>query len=877
MSKIFHYLFFTGVFILNLGFSDTFKDLNYDFLLTDDSSKVIKKTSTDKKKDAKKPFKEVIKGHEKIAGLFTLYWNRKKNSAFLAINPDQLETIFLANLTRQSGDALFLDGSSMAGQFPFILRQIGDKIQLVNPNLKFRADEDRPFHRAIESHKPKYIISSTKIESAAHPKSGAFLVDIGKLFIYDIQRLTVNTNGTYIFDKNNSFFKELKSFPFNTEIEIALNYNKKKPVPIYTLAGSGVISSYHISLSTIPESNFKPRAADDRVGHFTTYYQDYSDILRETPYVRYVNRWNLEKEDPSAWVSPPKEPIVYWLENTIPYELRDAVRNGIESWNEAFEAAGFKDAIVVKQMPDDADWDPADVRYNVVRWIFQASGGYAVGPSRANPYTGELYDADIRVSADFVRFFYTEFEELITPLTDEPLVMGFELDNEIDFSADMCHYGEHLKHEMASAWSTMIATGEIKGSHEELQHYIYEGLTDLILHEVGHTLGLRHNFKASSIYSISELSDPEFTEEHGISGSVMDYHPVSLFNGKTFFQTHPGVYDYWAIEYAYKPVGKSKLMEKDFLEKIASRSTEPLLTYGTDEDAFGLSTRGIDPLCNTWDLSDNTIAYYKHRIELAHKLWETIPEKFETEGRQYSKIRRVFSQGIRQYSSASRNVAKYISGIYHSRHHVGDPRGENPFKVVDANKQREALKFILNRILAPDAFNFDPDLLNKLAPKRDWDFTGSVWRMSRIDYPIHDVVRWIQSGTLYRLHHPRIFARIRDNELKMPPGAEVFTLTELLEKITGSVWNEVDDGANINSFRRSLQQTHVEVLTTILLNEKNYFHNDAVALARANMKVLYSRIKHSLEINYFDDYTKAHLSDSANRIYSVYKAQTVLN
>ena len=166
---------------------------------------------------------------------------------------------------------------------------------------------------------------------------------------------------------------------------------------------------------------------------------------------------------------------------------------------------------------------------------------------------------------------------------------------------------------------------------------------------------------------------------------------------------------------------------------------------------------------------------------------------------------------------------------------------------------------------------------NKLAPERERDFKGSVWRMSRIDYPIHDYVRFIQSGSIYRLHHPRIFARIRDNELKFPKGESIYTLTEHFQKITQSLWSELEQNKNINSFRRDLQKSHVNVLSIILLNKKNHFHSDAVALARASLKILHGEIKESIETGYFDDYTQAHLSELANVIQSVYKAQTVIN
>ena len=876
-SKIPIYLF-TGLFLLNLGFADPFKDLNIDFLLNDSTKTLLKKPLKSKKKDDKKPFKEIVKDYQKIEGLFTLYWNKEKNKAYVSILPDQLEQIYLAGLTRQSGDAYYLDGSSMLNEYPFMFQQVGERIQFINVNVKFRVDEKSPFRRSVENHISHSIMSSTKIESKPHPKTGAILADIGNLFIYDIEQITRKSQGIYSFDKKDSYFKELKSFPHNTEIEIALHFKGKKGRYIYTLPSStSVLVKYHVSLSAIPETDYQPRLADDRVGHFVTIYQDYTDVRKDSPYIRYVNRWNLEKQDPQAKVSEPKKPIVYWLENTIPYEYRDAVREGILAWNEAFEAAGFKNAIVAKQMPDDADWDPADVRYNTVRWLFQPGSGYAVGPSRANPFTGELYDADVRISSDFVRSFYRTQTEFVSPIIGQ-VAMDFETDEFTDEeSSEMCQYGEYLRDEMASAWDIMTAAGIIKGTDKDLNNYIHNGIVDLILHEIGHTLGLRHNFKASSIYSIDQLSNPAFTQKYGISGSVMDYQPINVFDGTTFFQTKPGTYDYWAIEYAYKQPDRSTHSEDIFLEEIASRSTDPLLQYGTDEDTFGLSTRGIDPQSNAWDLTDDPMAYYQKRFELANELWESIPEHFEKDGAQYSKLRGVFGRGMRQYRNASRNIAKYIGGMYHSRHHVGDPGGDNPFKIVPAEKQRDALNFILNRILAADAFNFDPDLLNKLAPGRDWDFKGTVWRMSRIDFPIHDYIRWVQSGAIYRLHHPRIFARVRDNELKFPKGESVYTLSEHFQKITTSLWSELEQNKNINSFRRDLQKSHVEVLSIILLNEKNYFHSDAVALARASLRTLHSDIKESLETGYFDDYTQAHLSESANKIQSVYKAQTVIN
>ena len=423
-------IFFLTVFLsFAYSISDAYQDLNIDFLLDDTTKIQSKKSSKGAKKNGKKAFKNVIKDFKKSAGLFTIYWSKEKNKAYLSILPDQLEKVYLVGLTRQSGDGYYLDGSSMLNEYPFMFTKIGNRVQFVNVNVKFRADKDSPFSRSIDRHTSHSILSSTMIESAPHPKDSSILVDIGNLFIYDIEEVTRKSQGIYSFDKKDSYFKDLKSFPFNTEIEIALHFKGKKGKYIYTLPSStSVLVNYHVSLSAIPETDYQPRLADDRVGHFVTIYQDYTDVRKISPYIRYINRWNLEKKNPQAKISEPKQPIVYWLENSIPYEFRDAVREGVLGWNEAFEAAGFKNAVVVKQMPDEADWDPADVRYSTIRWMFQPGSGYAVGPSRANPYTGELYDAEIRISADFVRAFYREQTEFVTPMLGQ-VSMDFDSEN----------------------------------------------------------------------------------------------------------------------------------------------------------------------------------------------------------------------------------------------------------------------------------------------------------------------------------------------------------------------------------------------------------------------------------------------------------------
>ena len=629
-------------------------------------------------------------------------------------------------------------------------------------------------------------------------------------------------------------------------------------------------------MSAIGVSNYSPRIEDDRVGYFTTMHQDYSNTLQEDPYVRYINRWNLKKINPHQKLSKPEQPIVFWLENTIPIEFRDAVTKGILAWNQAFEKIGFIDAIVVKQMPDDADWDPADVRYNTIRWLVHPESAYAVGPSRANPYTGELYDADIRVSNDYVRFYFDDFENFIDPILEQNISDMWKDEHADNFNdAHVCNYGEHLKHKMAFTWNYLVSNNIVVESEEAMMKFVEDGIVDLLLHEVGHTLGLRHNFKASSVFTYDELSDVNFTSEYGVTGSVMDYNATNLLDGGVnYFQTKPGPYDYWAIEYGYSnPPFTSDITESEWLETIALKSTEPWLAYGTDEDSYGTS---IDPLISRRDMTSNPIKFYKNQIKLANKYWDDLLINFEKKGNRYPKLRSVFWAGMSEYYGASRNVPKFIGGIYHSRHHIGQKIDVLPMTVVDPDHQREALNFLLDNILDEKAFSFEPDFLNKMAPERYGDFTGSMWRMSRIDFPIHNIIKSLQRSTLGKIHHPRIIHRLHDNMLKVNSNENMFSIFELFETISDELWSELDKLNGINSFRRETQSFYIDLLTIIYFDEDNLFPRDTKSISYSILKKIKSKISEVLPYYVFDDETTyAHLRAMIDKIDSVLESQLI--
>jgi len=872
---------FCLIFIIsNFLLCDPYKQLDIDFL-KNSKKKSIKKTpsSVKKPKSSLPKLSEIVKDFEKISGLWDFYFKEDDNKLLLALEPKHFESEYMANITRQSGDAYYYGSSAMLNEFPFIFKQVGQNIQMIHINVLFRADEDKSISKAVDNDFSDSIIATTKI--IPHDDSTkVVLIDANNLFIRDISYISQRAKGRYTFDLKNSSFIDIDSFDSNIELEISAYYRSKKTTDSYTLPNSRSMEmKYHISIMELLENDFIPRPVDDRIGYFSTIYQDYSNTLQESQYVRYIQKWNLVKKDPYSKLSEPVEPIVYWIENTVPEEFRDAIKEGIESWNIAFEAIGFKNAVVAKQMPDDAKWNPADIRYNTIRWFVQPGSGYAVGPSRANPYNGQLYDADIRISADFVTSFYKEFDEYVVPVTeDEISQLWYENhDHDHDHNHDnheACNYSDHLKKEMAYGWNRLLINGGLQGTEEDLKRYVHDGLVDLVLHEVGHTLGLRHNFKASSIYTVEQLSDKSFTEKYGISGSVMDYHPVCLLDGgHTLFQTKPGPYDMWAIQYGYEQFNNNDLVNN--LENIASQSNHPLLVYGTDEDSFGLSSRGIDPLCNTWDMSSNPIEFYKDELKSVNYLWDNLLDKFEVPGATYQKIRSVFSQGIGEYMYAGRSATKFIGGINFSRNHVGDFSQQSPFTVIDSKKQREALDFILVNYFDKDAFSFDPALLNKLAPERNEDFRDYVWRLDRPDYPIHSVIKRMQMYPLYSLYHPRRLARVKDNEIKNNT-TDIFRMEELFSKVNDIIWQELNLKENINSYKRELQVMHIIMLSNMIYKTDS-MPADAVALGRSSLNLILKDIYFALSNNNNNFYTKSHLEYCSNLIETILNPKIQIN
>ncbi len=690
----------------------------------------------------------------------------------------------------------------------------------------------------------------------------------------------------------------MKNFPENLLFDLSLHYQTENArTPSITLADPRsvpVLLKYGIS-ALKEVAAFKPRPADDRIGHFHTVQQEFTSDHAATPYVRYINRWHLEKTDPAAALSPAKEPVVYWLENTIPVEYRKYFEAGALMWNQAFEKIGIQNAIVVKQQPDSADWDPADIRYNTIRWFAGVDAFFAIGPSRADPFTGQIYDADIGFSEGIIRSARRLGEEFVSPTTMEseqpPLQWAWGRNARFQ-----CDYASGLVQQAALATTVLDARGMMTPEMEEklMREYIVE----VTAHEVGHTLGFRHNFRGSSILDVSELSDPAKTATLGQSASVMDYNPVIVSPNGTpqgdFCPTTLGPYDYWAVEYAYAPIAEDPPAA---LAAIASRAaSDRMLPYSTDEDALGTySALSIDPLANQYDQSTDPLAYFRQRVALVQELWGSMEGKLARPGEGYQVMRRAMGRGMSDLYRSLMTSSKFVGGIYHVRDHVGDPGARSPYTPVPAAKQREALDFLAENAFGAKAFVLSPSLHNKLAIERlpTLDF-ASYYGAQRLDYPWHDAVLNIQRSVLGRMFHPVTLARIQDNELRFAAPERPFKMVDLFTGVSGAVWSELDTSTGeITSIRRNLQREHLRQMIRIALREvpaggggpfgmqpaaAPSIPEDATTLARASLTRVQGKIADKLAgKTVLDATTRAHLIETRARIGKALDAQMNAN
>ncbi len=777
--------------------------------------------SAKKEDEEEKPktIAEVTKDSERLEGLFTLYRDRKTGKTHMLVRDDQLgkEYIYWVQIANGVTDAGFFKGAY--GPSGIIeLQRSYDSLQILQKNTSFWFDPDSPLSRASEANISDALLASQKIV-AEDSRRGLLLIEADPVFASEaLSQVTPSPNpdadpktsfSLGKLDEKKTRILNLRSYPKNTDIEVEYVFSNPQP----TVHGSAAVTDARYvairvmhSFIELPENDFQPRADDPRIGYFNTQVTDLTSNAA-APYRDYIDRWHLVKQDPAAPLSDPVEPITWWIENTTPLEWRDLIRDAALEWNKSFEKIGFSNAVVVNVQPDDADWDAGDIRYNVLRWTSSPNppfGGY--GPSFTNPRTGQIIGADIMLEYSFLGRFLRARGKLQDPAAGSELLLGGAFESAM--GTHHCTLGAGLQ---ANAIFARAAADSLYGLDDELdQRLTHDTMHYLILHEMGHTLGMNHNMKATQFLTPDEAWDPASMEAGLLAGSVMDYPAVNFAPSREqqslYYSVTPGPYDDWFIEYGYSEALADPVAEAARLEAILARSTEPQLAFGNDADDMRSPGAGIDPRVNIYDMSSDAVTYASRQMTLLQDALNGLPQRYPDPGKSYQETVEAVSVMLALWGRAAAVTSRYVGGVYVDRAMVGQAGAQAPFRPVEGEIQERAMAVLATQVFAPDAIEVSPELLRHAAPRRrGFDHFGSTE-----DPKIHDAVLNVQKGVLDHLLNPVVLKRITDT------GAygNRYSLAEMMNDLTGAIFDEDARGV-VNSQRQNLQVEYVRRLATM--------------------------------------------------------------
>lgn len=801
-----------------------------------------------KSKSDKKEIKEISKKCSAHEGLFKLYQDTANGELYIEIKKEQLnkEYIYFSYVENGIVEAGLYRGSYRSSKV-FDIQKSFDRIEFRLQNNSYYFDPQNAISKAANANINTPIAISEKIEAYS---DSSFLIKASALFM-DENFATIKP--TYPpgykgfalgkMSKDKSKIESIRNYPKNTDVRSLYVYENTGTAARGSSAstdGRFVGISYHHSIIEMPENDYKPRFDDPRVGYFTTKQTDLTSASA-TPFHDFVHRWHLVKKNPDAELSEPVEPITWWIENTTPQELRPIIKEGVEHWNIAFEKAGFKNAVVVKIQPDTADWDAGDIRYNVLRWTSSPQppfGGY--GPSFVNPRTGQILGADIML----------EYVYILGRLRQEKYFdragLGLEFDNEMYLQDEhFCSAGSLMQEATVFA-NSAFALNEI--SEIEKSKFLVQSLKRLVLHEVGHTLGLNHNMKGSSIHSPKEIKDKEFMKTHTLCNSVMEYPSINFAYDKeeqtSYYDDKPGAYDLWAIEFAYSTALEDEKKEQERLNKILNRSTDPMLTFGNDADDMRSSGKGIDPRVNIYDLSNDPVAYGTERIKLIdEKLMPKLLTEYAKDGQSYQELTNAYLTLTGEKFKQLRIMTRQIGGIYVNRAFAGQDTDTPPYTPVAKEVQKAAIETLASYAFAPNALETDEKLLKHLQLQR----RGFNFFSSSEDPKVHERILVIHEDLLSHLLHHNVLARV----VNSAEYGNTYKLEEYLADLTKAIF-DADKNSSVNHMRQNLQLLYTQSLIDYLKNKS--------ALPSTTSQVLYeiNKIDKIANIKSADISTQAH-------------------